>query len=280
MKSRDASARSSRPESGVESTGLPATVISARIWPSPGVSISSASADDRELAEELGQPAHPAVPATEAHAPPDAGRRAGLRGAGVRAPGRGQGEHRATLPVEVARERVHHVDEPRRERAELLGAGADPPVHRGPLGGREVARDAPDRLGVDAADGRDDLGREVARQPRDLVEPVDVPVGVAELHEPFGDERVHEPEQEVRVGARADEEVLVRLLRGLRAARVDDDEPAAARADRAQPSGDVGHRHEAAVRRERVRAEDQQVVGAVEVGDRNGQRARRTSARR
>jgi hypothetical protein len=43
MKSSDASARSSRPASGVERTGFPATVMSARMRPSPGVSISSAS---------------------------------------------------------------------------------------------------------------------------------------------------------------------------------------------------------------------------------------------
>ena len=43
MKSRPSRARSSRAPSGVDSTGLPALVISARTWPSPGVSISSAS---------------------------------------------------------------------------------------------------------------------------------------------------------------------------------------------------------------------------------------------
>ena len=36
------SASASRSPFGVDSTGLPATVNSARIWPSPGVSISSA----------------------------------------------------------------------------------------------------------------------------------------------------------------------------------------------------------------------------------------------
>ena len=43
MKSTEANARSSRRASGVDTTGLPATVIIARICPSPGVSISSAS---------------------------------------------------------------------------------------------------------------------------------------------------------------------------------------------------------------------------------------------
>ena len=42
MKSSDSSARSRRSDCGVETTGLPATVTSARTCPSPGVSISSA----------------------------------------------------------------------------------------------------------------------------------------------------------------------------------------------------------------------------------------------
>ena len=42
MKSRSSSAAARRSLLGVETTGLPATVISARTWPSPGVSISSA----------------------------------------------------------------------------------------------------------------------------------------------------------------------------------------------------------------------------------------------
>ena len=42
MKSSEASAASSRAPFGVLSTGLPAMVMSARTWPGPGVSISSA----------------------------------------------------------------------------------------------------------------------------------------------------------------------------------------------------------------------------------------------
>ena len=43
-RSSPSSARSIRAEFGVERAGLPASVISARTWPSPGTSISSASA--------------------------------------------------------------------------------------------------------------------------------------------------------------------------------------------------------------------------------------------
>ena len=65
MKSSVPNASSSLRPFGVDSTGLPATVTIARIWPSPGVTISSAIVDDRQLAAELGQPADPALPHAE-----------------------------------------------------------------------------------------------------------------------------------------------------------------------------------------------------------------------
>ena len=46
---------------------------------------------------------------------------------------------------------------------------------------------------------------------------------------PLLEKRVHHREQEMRVGARTNEHVLVGLLRRPAAARVDDDEPSAAR---------------------------------------------------
>ena len=80
------------------------------------------------------------------------------------------------------------------------------------------------------------------------------------------EQRVHEREEQQRVGARADEVVLVGLARGARAPRVDDDDLAAARADRAQAPAHVGRREQAAVGGQRVGAEDEQVIGAVDVG--------------
>jgi hypothetical protein len=70
--------------------------------------------------------------------------------------------------------------------------------------------------------------------------------------------------------AGADEVVLVGLARGARAPRVDDDDLAAARANRAQAPAHVGRREQAAVGGERVGAEDEQVLGAVDVGHRDG----------
>ncbi len=56
MKSSCSTASASRPELGVDTSGLPAWVISARIRPSPGVSISSASADTGSSPSASGSP--------------------------------------------------------------------------------------------------------------------------------------------------------------------------------------------------------------------------------
>jgi hypothetical protein len=63
--------------------------------------------------------------------------------------------------------------------------------------------------------------------------------------------------------------VLVGHPRGTRAPRIDDDDLAAAGADRAQAAAHVGRGEQAAVGGQRVGAEDQQVVGAVDVRHRD-----------
>ena len=89
------------------------------------------------------------------------------------------------------------------------------------------------------------------------------------IGEALVEERVRERGEEVRVGAGTDEEVLVGLVGGLGPAGVDDDQPTAAGPQRAEPPGEVRRGEEAAVRGERVRAEQEEVVGAVDVGDRD-----------
>ena len=102
------SARSIRPEFGVERAGLPASVISARICPSPGVSISSASARPAARRSVSGRPAHAAGASGRAATPrPRPGAPACCA-----APAAARGEHRAARPVEVAGQHVEHVDEP------------------------------------------------------------------------------------------------------------------------------------------------------------------------
>ena len=141
-------------ESGVETSGLPAIVTSARTRPSPGVEISSASpttgsspkTSGRPLTRLAQRPMRKPLPE-----PPVAG--------GVALAGGGEREHRAALAVEVAGEVVEDVDEPARERAEALGRRPDPRVDGGALGGGQLARHPPDLVGLDPADRRDRLGR-------------------------------------------------------------------------------------------------------------------------
>jgi hypothetical protein len=181
-------------------------------------------------------------------------------------------EHRAAGQVEVAREHVHEIDGPARERAELLHARTEPAITRCRLGGRVLAREAPDRRGGDAAEVGDRLGRELARDRAHGVEVVHAAVGAAQAHEILVEERVHEREQERRVAAGPDEVVLARELGGLGPARIDDDQLAAALRDALQAARCVGHRHQAAMRDRGIRADHEQVHRAVDVGHRHRER--------
>ena len=90
----------------------------------------------------------------------------------------------------------------------------------------------------------------------------DVRVSVAHDH------RRHR-EQQRRIGAGADRDVLVGLARGLGAARIDHHHLAATLAQLAQSPAHVGRGHHAAVRHQRVRADAEEEVGAIDVGHRD-----------
>ncbi len=96
---------------------------------------------------------------------------------------------------------------------------------------------------------------------------------VTEVDETFGEQHVGHRHQQVRVGAGSHGHVLVGLLGGAREAGVDHDDLAAARLDRLHPAGEVGRGAERAVGFPRVGTEHDQVVGAVEVGHGDQQRA-------
>ena len=216
----------------------------------------------RVLPAELGQAAHAAAALVEVPALPDAG---GERDEVDRGPR----EHRATRTVEVAGDDVQHVQQPRREAAELLHRDADAAVRDRGLARGEVARDLPDDGGRDAGGALDALGRERCDERAHVVEPVGERGQRTRPHQPLGEQHVQQRQQEQRVRARADGHVQVRERRRLRPPRIDDHEPPAARLELLQPALDAGRRHQAAVRGERVRAEDEEVAGAVDV--RHGQ---------
>ena len=182
---------------------------------------------------------------------------------------------RSRLPVSD----VEDVDEPARERAELLRAGADPPVDGGALGAPRARAPcgaiSSAAMPVAAATAS---GVKGSAQRAHLVDPADELLEATERHQALVEDHVDQRREQQRVGAGPDEVVLVGVLGGARAARVDDDDLAAALADRAQATARVRRRHQRAVGRQRVRAEHEQVPRAVEVRDRDRQCARRTSA--
>ena len=155
---------------------------SARIWPSPGVAISSARHDTGTWPSTSGAPRTRRLPPAEVR---DATLEPGHREVGDR-PHRGPGEHQPADRVEVAGEHVDDVDQPARERAELLVAQADAAVDDGALGRREVAGERADAVGVDAGDRRDPLRRPVGDERLDLVDAVEQVGDVAEPNESLG----------------------------------------------------------------------------------------------
>ncbi len=214
----------------------------------------------RQLAERLAEPADPALPPAQAHAASLAG-----RAVGVALAGRGEREHRPALAVQVAREHVENVDQPARVRPELLGGRADAGVHGGVLGRRELAGHPPDLARGDAGGGRHILGRIAEHKLAELVEALAVLRQRPDVHQRLLDERARHGGEQERVAAGPDEVVLVGLVGGARPARVHHHDLAAALADPPQAAAHVGRGQEAAVRHQRVGAEHQQVVAAIQV---------------
>jgi hypothetical protein len=219
----------------------------------------------RELAQHLVATRDAALPAAKPH------RTACLEQTMQR---RGRvGEHRAARPVEVARENGDEVDRPARERTEALHASAHAPVDcgRGRLG--ELACQTPDGLGGDPAARPDTFGGKARDNALDGVEPVQQAIAAAQRDAPFREEHVHHREQEGGVGTGYDEVMLVGARRRLAAARIHHDELAASGSQCRQALADARRRHQAAVRDHRVRAQDEQVVGSIDVGHGGAQRA-------
>ncbi len=220
--------------------------------------------DQRQLPLDLGVVRDPAVPAAEGEPP------AGSRGArGGR--GGGEREERAAGPVEVAGEDVEDVDQPVGEGAVLHGGAAHPPVDGGGGRGGELPGEGADGGGVHVAGGGDRLGGELPYRGPYLLDALDVGGERSEVGEVLREKGVDEGGEEQRVGAGADRDVPVGEARGAGAPGVDDGEGAAASSEGLEPAGEVGGGAQAAVGGQRVGAEDQQVVGAVQVRHGDGE---------
>ena len=195
------------------------------------------------------------------------------RAGAVALSGRRAREHRAAGPVEVAGQHVEHVHEPARERAVLLRGRAHAARRRR---ARSAAASSRARRRISSASMPQAAAIRSGGKPRtssrSASRPLRCSASAARVVEALLDQRAGHAEQQVRVAAGPDEVVLVGVLGRARAARVDHHDLAAALADAAQPAAHVGRGQQAAVRDERVGAEQQQVLAAVDVRHRHAQR--------
>jgi len=214
---------------------------------------------DGELAAELGEVAHPAAPAVPVAAAHER--------AADDIDGRPR-QHGAARPVQVAGQQVQQLDRPLAHQAVRLDRGSHPGVDGGRVRGGELVGEPTHVLGRDTAGLGGTLARERVDEAPYLLQPVDVlrHPGQAVL-----EQGPHHREQEVRIGARSHEQVLVGDARGLGPARVDHDQPPATVVQVPHPAGEVRDGHQAAVGRHRVGAHEQQVGGPVDVGHRQQQ---------
>ena len=265
--------------SGVETTGLPAIVTSARTRPSPGVSISSASAATGSSPNDLGRPLT-RLCQRPSRTPLPLARRAGR----VALPGGGEREHRAALAVEVAGEHVEDVDEPARQRAELLrawcrsartrrrrsAAASSRAIRR--ISSASIPHGRRDRLGREGR-ARSSSASSSAVQRARRARPGSTSPSAISASTIANSSR--------RVGAGPDEVVLVGLVGGAAAARVDHHDLAAALAD-ARAAARACRARSAGCRWRRAGWRRASAGGRVRSTSGTGtrQRRRRTSARR
>ena len=227
MNSSPSTARSSRPLFGVDTTGLPAIVISARTWPSPGVSISSARQATGSSPNASSSPRTRLCQRPSRTPRPWPGVPVELRwpaAASVNiAP-----PSRSRLPVSTLSTSTSQlacvpnswVVVPMRAYTAACSA-------RG-----ELARHPPDLVGGDAGGGRHLLGRVAEHQLAELVEALAVLRQRPRVHQRLLDERARHGGEQQRVAAGPDEVVLVGLVGGAGPARVHHHDLAAALADR------------------------------------------------
>ena len=118
----------------------------------------------------------------------------------------------------------------------------------------------------------DRLGRKVSRRGTDLLDADDVVGQSAEIGQVLVEQHVDDGEQQRSVGAGARRYVEVGHLGGTRPVRIQHHQPAAALADRFELSDEIGCGGETSVGHQRVSADDYEVIGAIEIGNRERNR--------
>ncbi|EAU66865.1 conserved hypothetical protein [Stigmatella aurantiaca DW4/3-1] len=213
-----------------------------------------------QLPRELRQPPHPALPSA--------------KGAPAHPHGpdpshhieRGTGEQRPAHTVEVAAHDVQGVDEPLAQPAEGLGGHPHAPVTDRRLRAGEGLRHPANGLRGHPRGTRHPLRWEIRGQRAHRLQPLG---HLLQTPQPGRLQHLMEHrEQEQGIGARADEEVLVRDVRRLRPARIHHHHLPPTLLNGPEPCPHVWHRHQAAIGGQRVGAQHEQVLGVIQV--RNG----------
>ena len=153
------------------------------------------------------------------------------------------------------------------QRAERRGRHADAAIDNRRVARADFGGKAMDDGGVDAAGRRQRRDFECPQRRPDAVPAIEHGAEPAGVDQSGFVERQQQRDQQRRVAARADEVMRIGDKRGFGAARIDDRQPAAARLQRRDALFDIGHRPDAAVRGQRVAADDDHVLRTVDIGD-------------
>ena len=171
----------------------------------------------------------------------------------LRCPAAARGNIAPPGTVEVAGQHVEHVDEPARERAELLRRRAEA-RHRPPRARRPRARAPSRRISPGRGPhrrGATAFGREAASPAPRASSPSPSTCSVRRpgiSSRPSSTRVAADSEQQLRVGSGTDEVMLVGVLGGAGAARIDHHDLAAALPDPLASGRNVRRGHQAAVR--------------------------------
>ena len=117
----------------------------------------------------------------------------------------------------------------------------------------------------------DGLGTEVRSGGTDAFHPRHVIGQPAQIDQLLVKQDVYEGEQQYAVGAGAHGDVSVGHLGGAGPVRIQHDQPAAAPTQRLESASEIGRGRQAPVGHQRVGADDDEVVGAIEIGNRECQ---------
>ena len=139
---------------------------------------------------------------------------------------------------------VDHVDQPARERSELLVTQPDATVEHAALGIGKLVREPARAVGRDTRRRGDTLGRPLRDEVAEPVDALDQIGDRSEIDQVVGEEHVHDREQERRVGAGRDGQPLARAVCCAGAARIDHDDLATARLYRVDLAHEIGARQQ------------------------------------